>query len=79
MRYRAGFVNAFGELQDEKQFVSLFTDMASLVTYVGSNGTHLRRMAVIQERKLYDNPKYLGRCAKCVKNTNGECSSTKTA
>ncbi|ATS75066.1 Kiwa anti-phage protein KwaB-like domain-containing protein [Xanthomonas citri] len=60
MKYRAGFVSAFGELQDEKQFVSLFTDMAPLVTYVGSNGTHLRRMAVIQERKLYDNPKYLG-------------------
>jgi len=60
MRYRAGFVSAFGELQDEEQFVSLFTDMAPLVAHVGSNGTHLRRMAVIQERKLYDNPKYLG-------------------
>ncbi|OEZ02461.1 MULTISPECIES: Kiwa anti-phage protein KwaB-like domain-containing protein [Stenotrophomonas] len=60
MRYRAGFVSAFGELQDEERFVSLFTDMAPLVAHVGTNGTHLRRMAVIQERKLYDNPKYLG-------------------
>lgn len=59
MKYRAGFVNAFVELQDEEKFVSLFTDMAPLVAHVGSNGTHLRRMAVIQERKLYENPQYL--------------------
>ncbi len=60
MKYRAGFVNAFSQLQGEAQFVSLFTNMAPLVAHVGSNGTHLRRMAVIQERRLYDNPKYLG-------------------
>ncbi|MCW0395382.1 hypothetical protein NB696_001145 [Xanthomonas sacchari] len=60
MKYRAGFVNAFGELREEEQFVSLFTDIAPLVAHVGSNGTHLRRMAVIQERRLYENPEYLG-------------------
>ncbi|MGN3935195.1 Kiwa anti-phage protein KwaB-like domain-containing protein [Xanthomonas citri pv. mangiferaeindicae] len=60
MKYRAGFVDAFVELQEEKKFISLFTDMAPLVAHVGINGTHLRRMAVIQERRLYENPKYLG-------------------
>lgn len=59
LKYRTGFVNAFAQLQGEPEFVALFTTLAPLVAHVGSNGTHLRRMAVIQERRLYENPKYL--------------------
>lgn len=60
MQYRAGYVQAFIELQDAQEFVALFTDMAPLVEHVGQNGTHLRRMAVIQEKGFYNNPAYLG-------------------
>ncbi|HDS1586453.1 TPA: DUF4868 domain-containing protein [Stenotrophomonas maltophilia] len=59
MQYRAGYVQAFGELKAEPSFSALFTDMAPLLEYVGENGTHLKRMAVIQEKSLYSDPKYL--------------------
>lgn len=70
MKYRSGFVNAFTQLQGEAQFVSIFTDIAPLVTHVGSNSTHLRRMAVIQERRLYENPQYLGTLRDVCKKRN---------
>jgi len=60
MQYRAGYVQAFGELQEVPEFVALFTDMAPLLEYVGQNGTHLRRMAVIQQKNFFSNPSYLG-------------------
>jgi len=59
MQYRAGYQQAFGHLQQIPEFVGLFTTMAPLVAYVGTNGTHLRRMAVIQDRALFANPDYL--------------------
>jgi hypothetical protein len=60
MQYRAGYVQAFGELQEAPEFVALFTDMAPLLEHVGQNGTHLRRMAVIQDKNFFANPNYLG-------------------
>lgn len=60
MQYRAGYVQAFEELREAPEFVAIFTDMAPLVDYVGQNGTHLRRMAVIQEKGFYNDPAYLG-------------------
>jgi hypothetical protein len=60
MKYRAGYVQAFGELRDQPEFVALFTEMAPLIAHVGQNGTHLRRMAVIQDKGLYADPNYLG-------------------
>lgn len=60
MQYRAGYVQAFGELQQMPEFVALFTDMAPLLEHVGQNGTHLRRMAVIQEKNFFADPNYLG-------------------
>ena len=60
MQYRAGYVQAFGELREAPEFIAIFTDMAPLVEHVGQNGTHLRRMAVIQEKGFYNNPAYLG-------------------
>ncbi|MCU1186736.1 DUF4868 domain-containing protein [Stenotrophomonas maltophilia] len=59
MKYRSGYVQAFGELQGQPEFVALFTDVGPLVEHVGENGTHLRRMAVIQDKALYIDPNYL--------------------
>lgn len=59
MRYRAGYVGAFEELRADPNFVGLFTDLAPLIEHVGQNGTHLRRMAVIQDKSLFLDPAYL--------------------
>lgn len=59
MQYRAGYAQAFEKLKLEPAFSALFTDMQPLLDYVGENGTHLKRMTVIQDKNLYSNPKYL--------------------
>jgi hypothetical protein len=59
LQYRAGYAQAFGQLVHEPSFVALFTTVAPLVNHVGSNGTQLRRMAVIQDKSLFTNPGYL--------------------
>ena len=59
MRYRAGYAQAFGELQQEQSFSDLFTDIAPLLTFVGNNSMHLRRMAVVQEKCLYEKVGFL--------------------
>lgn len=59
MQYRTGYVQAFSQLTDEPGFVALFTDLTPLIGHVGQNGTHLRRMAVIQEKALYADTGYL--------------------
>lgn len=59
MKYRAGYVQAFGDLQAQPEFTALFTAMQPLIDFVGSNAMHLRRMAVIQEKSLYANPGFL--------------------
>jgi hypothetical protein len=59
MQYRTGYFVAFCELQKQPQFVALFTDMQPLIEHIGSNSTHLRRMAVIQEKHIYENPGFM--------------------
>jgi hypothetical protein len=59
MQYRTGYVDAFGELQHQPQFTALFTNMQPLIDHVGTNSTQLRRMAVVQEKHLYDNPGFI--------------------
>lgn len=59
MKYRTGYVQAFGELRADPHFVGLFTDLTPLIEHVGQNGTHLRRMAVIQDKSLFLDPAYL--------------------
>lgn len=59
MQYKSGYAEAFGELQQQPAFVSLFNDMQPLLDYVGNNSTQLRRMAVIQEKNLYANPGFM--------------------
>jgi hypothetical protein len=59
MQYRSGYIGAFSELRQLPQFAGLFTDMQPLIDHVGTNTTHLRRMAVVKEKSLYANPGFI--------------------
>jgi hypothetical protein len=61
LNYKIEYANSFTELQADATFLSCFTSMAPLITHVGTNVMHLRRMAVIQQRANYANPDYMQR------------------
>jgi hypothetical protein len=61
LEYKTTYINSFAELKADRGFQSAFADMAALETFVGINTTHLRRMAVVQERGFYNNPAYMQR------------------
>jgi hypothetical protein len=61
LSYRVEYANAFGELQQEQQFVACFSTMQPLVEHVGTNSMHLRRMAVIKQKAHYADADYMAR------------------
>jgi hypothetical protein len=61
LNYKIEYTNSFTELQADPTFLSCFTSMDPLITHVGTNVMHLRRMAVIQQRANYANPDYMQR------------------
>lgn len=61
LSYKASYKTAFIQLQVEPIFSGLFTDMQPLISYVGSNSIHLRRMATIQNKGLYQDVNFLAR------------------
>lgn len=61
LEYKQTYVTSFTELQADEGFQQVFTEMAVLVEYVGTNTTHLRRMAVVQERAHYKDQGFMQR------------------
>lgn len=61
LEYKQTYLTSFAELQADVGFQDVFADMAVLVHYVGTNTTHLRRMAVVQERAYYQDPGFMER------------------
>ena len=61
LNYKIEYKNSFTALQADPVFLGCFTSMAPLVTHVGTNVMHLRRMAVIQQKANYANPDYMQR------------------
>lgn len=61
LEYKTTYINSFAELRADIGFQSAFADVSALETFVGTNTTHLRRMAVVQERGFYNNPAYMQR------------------
>ncbi|OWS72953.1 DUF4868 domain-containing protein [Pantoea sp. VS1] len=59
MEHRASYAHAFTNLQSTASFSELFTDMTTLINYVGNNSIQLRRMARVEERALYQSPQFL--------------------
>jgi len=50
LAYRAGHVEAFEELVGEPDFNGIFSDMAAITEFVGTNKIHLRRAIAIREK-----------------------------
>lgn len=61
LSYKIEYTNSFNALQADPTFLGCFTNMEPLITHVGTNVMHLRRMAVIQQKANYANPKYMQR------------------
>ncbi|WP_218511367.1 Kiwa anti-phage protein KwaB-like domain-containing protein [Variovorax sp. dw_308] len=61
LSFKHTYQNSFDALQKNAQFSGLFVDVAPLVAHVGTNAMHLRRMAVIEQRRHYADAAYIGR------------------
>jgi hypothetical protein len=61
LNYKIEYANSFTELQADPDFLGCFIEMDPLITHVGTNVMHLRRMAVIQQKANYANPDYMQR------------------
>ena len=59
LHYREAYVEAFAELRQSPIFSGLFTDLQPLIDYVGSNSIQLRRMAVVEQKALFEKPNFL--------------------
>jgi hypothetical protein len=59
LEYRAAYSQSFSSLQLNPSFSALFTNLQPLITYVGSNSIHLRRMATVEQKGLYGQPNFL--------------------
>jgi hypothetical protein len=70
LEYRTGYTHAFSDLQHNTSFSLLFTDLQPLIKYVGSNSTHLRRMATVEQKSLYANPNFLANLQRVSGNRN---------
>lgn len=61
LSYKVEYANAFGELQQDATFTARFAEMGPLIEHVGTNTMHLRRMAVIQQKRHYADDAYMAR------------------
>lgn len=68
LSYRTGHVEAFGTLQAETEFTTLFADISPIVEYVGSNKIQLRRALAIQQKGHYKDTTFM-------KNLKENCKS----
>ncbi len=59
MNYRAAYIQAFADLQQDPSFSALFTDLQPLVGHIGSNSTQLRRIATVEQKGLYAQANFL--------------------
>lgn len=59
--YRQAHANDFIELQAEPLFVGLFTNLAPLVTFVGTNKIQLRRICAIRQKAHYQDQAFMDR------------------
>lgn len=59
--YRQGHVDDFAALRAEAPFAALFTNLAPLVEFVGSNRIQLRRVCAIRQKGHYQDQAFIGR------------------
>lgn len=61
LNYKLMYSDSFATLQQDAAFVAAFTNMVPLISHIGTNTMHLRRMAVIQQKNLFADAVYMGR------------------
>jgi len=61
MSYREAHADDFATLQAEPDFAGLFTNIAPLVDFVGTNKIHLRRASAIRSKGHYRDPQFMAR------------------
>lgn len=61
LEFKATYIESFAELKADPGFQAAFADIAALEAFVGNNTTHLRRMAVVQQRAFYNDAAYMQR------------------
>ncbi len=59
LSYKQAHADDFAALQAEQDFSSLFSDIAPLVTFVGTNKLHLRRVCAIRQKGHYRNAAFM--------------------
>jgi hypothetical protein len=70
LSYKRTYQHALAELSATPAFSNVFTSLDTITAYVGTNTTHLRRMATILDKALYNRPDYMGRLRE-VSNAQG--------
>lgn len=59
LAYRAGHVEAFQQLVDEPDFLGIFSNIAAITEFVGTNKIHLRRAIAIREKGHFRNAPFM--------------------
>jgi len=61
LSHKDTYEGAYAELKQEPDFSATIVDFEIFDAFIGTNATHLRRMAVIKARGYYKNPDYMAR------------------
>lgn len=59
LSYRAAHENDFAEMQAEAEFAEVFSDLAPLSEFVGTNRQQLRRMSAIRTKSFYKDAQFM--------------------
>ena len=59
LNYRAAHENDFAEMQAEAEFAEVFSDLAPLSEFVGTNRLQLRRMSAIRSKSFYKDAAFM--------------------
>ncbi len=60
LNFKEAHIDDFAALRAEPEFSAVFTDDKLIAEYVGSNKTHLRRIATIRQKGHYKDPAFMG-------------------
>jgi hypothetical protein len=61
LSYRQAHLNQFQNLQNEDAFKAIFSDLAPLVAFIGTNKIQLRRACAIETKAHYRDPAFMDR------------------
>jgi hypothetical protein len=59
LNYRAAHLDNFSSLCEEEEFLSIFSDVAIIIDYVGTNKMQLRRALAIRSKGHYKDPDFM--------------------